>query len=95
MAHVRRLVLDVLKPHDPDVVTVAGSVADCEGVSGVNTVLVETDREVQNVKLTIEGDAVPVEVVHDTVEDLGGTVHSIDEAVCGEVVVEQSETPQD
>ena len=87
--------LDVLKPHDPDVVTVASSVADCEGVSGVNAVLIETDREVQNVKLTVEGDAVPVDAVHDTVEDLGGTVHSVDEAVCGEVVVEQSETPQD
>ena len=95
MVHVRRLVLDVLKPHDPDVVTVAGSVADCEGVSGVNAVLIETDREVQNVKLTVEGDAVPVDAVHDPVEDLGGTIHSMDEVVCGEVVVEESETPQD
>jgi hypothetical protein len=95
MVSVRRLVLDLLKPHDPDVVTFAESVADFEDVSGVNIVLVETDKEVQNVKLTIEGDSIPVDAVHDTVEDLGGTVHSIDEVVCGEIVVEESKTPQD
>ena len=90
MTPVRRLVLDLLKPHDPDVVTFAESVADCEGVSGVNIVLVETDNEVQNVKLTIEGDSIPVDRVHETVEDLGGTVHSIDEVVCGDILLEES-----
>ena len=95
MTHVRRLVLDVLKPHDPDVVAFADTVAACEGVEGVNIVLVETDREVQNVKLTVEGDAIPVETVHDRVNDLSGTVHSIDEVACGERLIEESETPQD
>ncbi|MDS0301042.1 DUF211 domain-containing protein [Halogeometricum sp. S1BR25-6] len=95
MANVRRLVLDLLKPHEPDVVTFAESVAGCDGVAGVNVVLMETDKEVQNVKLTIEGDSIPVDAVHDTVEDLGGTVHSIDEVVCGEFIVEESKTPQD
>ncbi len=91
MPDVRRLVLDLLKPHDPDAVTFAESVAGCEGVSGVNVVLLETDKEVQNVKMTIEGDLIPV----DTVEDLSGTVHSIDEVVCGDIIVEASATPQD
>jgi hypothetical protein len=95
MANVRRLVLDLLKPHDPDAVAFADAVADCAGVSGVNAVLVESDKEVQNVKLTIEGESVPVEGVYHTVEDLGGSVHSIDEVVCGETVVEESKTPQD
>jgi len=95
MVNVRRLVLDLLKPHDPDVVVFAESVAGCEGVAGVNAVLLETDKEVQNLKLTIEGEAIPVDLVHETVEDLGGTIHSIDEVVCGERIVEESETPQD
>mgnify|MGYP000739301779 CR=1 FL=1 len=95
MTYVRRLVLDLLKPHDPDVVTFAESAADCEGVSGVNVVLVETDKEVENVKLTVEGDSIPVDSIHEAVEDLGGTVHSIDEVACGEMLVEESETPQD
>ena len=87
--------LDLLKPHDPDVVTFAESVADCDGIAGVNVVLIETDKEVQNVKMTIEGDSIPVDTVHDTVDDLGGTVHSIDEVICGEIIIEASKTPQD
>ncbi len=92
---IQRLVLDLLKPHEPGIVEFAETVAACDGVDGVNAVLVETDREVQNLKLTLEGDAIDARVVEETVEELGGTVHSIDEVVCGERVVEQSETPQD
>jgi len=95
MVDARRLVLDLLKPHEPDVVTFAESLADYEGVAGVNVVLLETDKEVQNVKMTLEGDSIPVDAVHDAVDDLGGTVHSIDEVVCGETIVEESKTPQD
>jgi hypothetical protein len=77
MVSVRRLVLDLLKPHGPDVVKFAESVAGCEGVAGVNVVLMETDKEVQNVKMTIEGESIPVDTVHDAVTDLGGTGESV------------------
>ena len=95
MTSVRRLVLDLLKPHDPDVVRLAESAAGCEGVSGVNIVLMETDKTVENVKLTVEGDSIPVDRIRDAIEDLGGTVHSIDEVACGDELVEESHTPQD
>jgi hypothetical protein len=95
MADVRRLVVDILKPHEPDTVEVAAAVADCQGVAGVNAGLLETDKEVQNVKLTVEGASIPVERVHETIADLGATVHSTDEVVCGETIVEASHTPQD
>lgn len=51
MAPIRRLVLDVLKPHSPSTVEV--------------------------------------------VRDLGGTVHSVDEVVAGETLVEYRNQPQD
>ncbi|QCJ45844.1 MULTISPECIES: DUF211 domain-containing protein [Haloprofundus] len=92
---IRRLVVDLLKPHEPDLVAVAEAVAESRGVDGVNAVLVETDREVQNCKLTVVGDGVDPTAVEETVDRLGGTVHSIDEVVCGEAMVEQSPTPQD
>lgn len=95
MVTARRLVLDLLKPHDPDLVAFADAVAGMDGVDGVNVVLVETDKEVQTVKMTVEGDPIQVEAVYETIEDLGAAVHSIDEAVCGERIVEQSTTPQD
>ncbi|MFB6135229.1 MAG: DUF211 domain-containing protein [Halobacteriaceae archaeon] len=95
MDRVRRLVLDLLKPHEPDLVVLAREVSDCEGVDGVNVTLLETDKEVQNVKLTVEGHGVDVDAVSETVTDLGGTVHSVDQVVCGDRLVEEVETPQD
>ncbi|NHN43147.1 DUF211 domain-containing protein [Halorubellus sp. JP-L1] len=95
MVDTKRLVLDVLKPHDPGIREFATETARCDGVDGVNAALVETDREVQNVKITVEGEAIDSDDVEATVEDLGGTIHSIDEVVAGDVVVEESATPQD
>ena len=95
MAPVRRLVVDVLKPHDPPLLEFARRVGDVEGVEGVNASLVELDNEVQNVKLTFEGEALAFETIEATVERLGGTVHSVDQVVCGERVVEDRPTHQD
>ena len=91
----RRIVLDVLKPHEPELLGVAEAVADCSGVDSVNVVLVETDREVQSLKLTIEGEAIEADTVEETIEHIGGSIHSVDQVVCGERLVEQVDTPQD
>lgn len=94
MAEVKRLVFDILKPHEPSIIRVASSLADLQGVDGVNAGLVETDKEVQNIKLTVEGPDLDLDALEDRVEDLGGTVHSIDEVAAGERLVEESVTPQ-
>lgn len=91
----RRIVLDVLKPYEPDLFEFTDALADCTGVSGVNVALVETDREVQNLKLTIEGGDIDTATVEERIDALGGTVHSIDQVVCGDRLVEQVDTPQD
>ncbi|MFD1644558.1 DUF211 domain-containing protein [Haloarchaeobius litoreus] len=95
MAPVRRLVIDVLKPHEPPLVEFTQQLSDLDDVDGVTSSLVELDREVQNVKLTFEGVSVDFDAVQATVENLGGTVHSVDEVACGERVVEDRKTPQD
>lgn len=92
---IRRLVLDLLKPHEPDIVEFAEAIASLDGVDAVNAVLVETDREVETIKLTVEGSEVDRPAIDETVLDLGGSIHSIDEVVCGDRLTEQSETPQD
>jgi len=92
---IRRLVLDVLKPSDPDILEVTAVVADCSAVDSVNAVLVETDREVQTLKMTVAGGDLDAEEIEATIQDAGGSVHSIDQVICGDRVVEQSPTPQD
>jgi hypothetical protein len=95
MTETRRLVLDVLKPHEPSIIEFASTVEKLAGVEGVNASLVEIDEEVQNIKLTIEGEGIDDEEVKKEIEDLGGSIHSVDEIVCGNKMVEKTQTPQD
>lgn len=95
MVAIRRLVLDVLKPHDPAMVELARRVAGIDGVAGVNLSVVEIDREVENVKLTVEGDEIDYAGVRETIDEFGASIHSVDELACGELLVEAGETPQD
>ena len=95
MAPIRRLVLDVLKPHDPNVAEYAREISEAATVEALTLSLVETDREVQNLKLTIEGEGLDVAAIEDRIQDVGGSVHSIDEVSCGEFVVTERRTPQD
>ncbi len=95
MAPIRRMVLDVLKPYEPSIVEFAQRAAGVDGVDGVNAILVEIDEEVQNIKITIVGADIDYGMVEDEIESMGGSIHSIDEIVCGEELVEESKTPQD
>lgn len=95
MAPVRRLVIDVLKPHDPPLLEFTDQVAETGSVEGVTSSLIELDQEVQNVKLTFEGDDIDFSAVEETIENLGGTVHSVDQVACGEYIVTDRRTLQD
>jgi len=95
MDQIRRLVVDILKPHEPPLVEFTQDIAGIEGVDATTSSLIELDQEVQNVKLSIEGEGLDLERLEDAVENLGGTVHSVDEVSCGEYIVEDRPTLQD
>ena len=94
-AKLRRIVLDVLKPHNPSIVELARELATLPGVDGVNVNIYEVDRKVENAKVTLEGDDLSYESILGIIQDGGGTVHSIDEAVAGKVVIDDVPTLQD
>ena len=95
MSQIRRLVLDVLKPHEPTNVEVASAIGDLQDVDGVNLSLYEVDQQTENVKITVEGNNVNYNLVVQTIENLGGVVHSVDEIIAGKKVVEEEETLHD
>lgn len=88
---LKKLVLDVLKPHEPDIAAFSEELSQVDGIEGVNMSLYEIDREVENVKITIRGD-LSFEEIERKIEDLGASVHSVDEASAGEKLVEEAET---
>ena len=95
MGNLRRLVLDVLKPLDPSIVQLVQTLADLEGVDGVNISIYEIDRRVENAKITIEGHDLRDEEIIRVIEQDGGSVHSIDEVAAGRVLIEDVITQQD
>ena len=95
MGTVRRLVLDVLKPHEPTIIQLAQQLSKLPGVEAVNISIYEIDRRVENAKITIEGSDIQYESVAEAIEENGGTVHSIDEVVAGKIIIEDAATLQD
>lgn len=95
MGNIRRLVLDTLKPHEPTIIEWASLLSDIEGTSAVNVSIYEIDRQVENAKIIIEGDKISYRDTLALIEDLGGTVHSIDQAVAGRTIIDDVTTPQD
>jgi uncharacterized protein len=95
VSHVRRLVLDVLKPHQPTMLTLADKLGDLEGVQGVDITLFEIDNKVENIKVTLEGNDIDYQEVAEAIQDSGGSIHSIDKVSTGKQLIEEAETPQD
>ena len=95
MTEIKRLVLDVLKPHTPSIIELAKRLGKAEGVLGVNCTLAEVDQETESIKITIVGQNVNYEAVEKTIRACGAVVHSVDSVSSGKTLVEDVETPQD
>lgn len=85
---IRRLVLDVLKPHEPGLVEFAEQLSRLEGVTGATGKLVEIEENVRTIRVSIEGEDLDVERIDAEIADMSGSIHSIDEVSCGDRVVE-------
>ena len=88
---LKKLVLDVLKPHKPTVTQVALSLAEIDGVEGVNIVSVTVDRETETIKITIEGN-LDIEAVNENLTANGCSIHSVDLVCAGQNVIDEGKT---
>lgn len=91
MNGIRRIVLDILKPHEPKITDMALKLTSLSNIDGVNITVYEIDKETENVKVTIEGNNLDFDEIQEIIESLGGTIHSIDEVVAGKKIIEELE----
>lgn len=85
MVRVKRLILDVLKPHKPDGLEFARTIAEQGKHWRVLYSVEEVDEKTESVTIVVEGEDVHFERIATAIENAGGTVHSIDEVeVAGE-----------
>ncbi len=86
---LRRVVLDVLKPHSPSLPEFATNLASIPGVKGANVTLIEIDKETETIKVTIEG-RLDYPRIRASIEEWGGVIHSVDEVSAGDIDSEKT-----
>jgi len=78
MVSVKRIVLDVLKPHQPDALEFSRAIAIVGDDYRVCLTVVEMDEKTETLQLEIEGDSVDIEAIESAISDMGASLHSID-----------------
>jgi hypothetical protein len=79
MALVKRMVLDVLKPHHPNALDFAQSIANEGPDYRVRLTVNEVDENTETLQVIVEGEAIDFEKIQEAISGLGGSLHSIDE----------------
>ncbi len=79
MVLVKRLVLDVLKPHQPNALVFSQAIAKAGGDYRVCTKVLEVDESTETLQVVVEGNAIDFESIQSGISDLGGSLHSVDE----------------
>ena len=79
MPNVQRLVLDVLKPHQPNALEFARAIAALGESYQVDIRVVEVDEQTETLEVTIEGNELDFDRISDAISEIGASLHSIDE----------------
>lgn len=89
MINLTRVVLDVLKPHQPGPIDFARRLAETSPGLVVNLLVIEMDDKTHTLQIEIAGPDIPLDDIEHVINGMGGSLHSVDE-----VQVENSTTPE-
>lgn len=79
MVSVKRIVLDVLKPHQPNALEFSQSIAKTGVDYRVRLTVLEVDENTETLQIEVEGNAIDFEAIQSAISAMGGSLHSIDE----------------
>ena len=79
MVRIKKLVLDVLKPHHPNALEFTTALAEIDKHMTFKLFVDEIDEKTESVILVVEADHIDYETVEQRIKELGASVHSIDE----------------
>ena len=82
-APVKIVVLDVLKPHDPNILELARELCHNSSVLDANISVYAVDEKTESTKVTLSGKDIDFVKVRAIIEDNGAAIHSIDKVVVG------------
>ncbi len=80
---LRLLVIDVLKPHKPNIVELGRTMCLEGKLDSANITVYAVDEKTESLKIIIEGNNLIFDDIKQIIEDNGGAVHSIDKVIVG------------
>jgi hypothetical protein len=78
MVTVKRLVLDVLKPHQPNALDFSRSIAEAGQECRIALTVLEVDENTESLQVIVEGEAIDFDAIQAAISAMGGSLHSID-----------------
>ncbi len=78
MVVVQRLVLDILKPHQPNALEFSRVLAE-QGRHRVKLTVLEMDDKTETLQVEIEGEDIDFARIQSAISEFGASLHSIDE----------------
>ena len=86
MVAVKRVVLDVLKPHTPNALEFARAIAEQMPGYRVHLTVVEIDDKTETLVLDVSAELIDFDALSAAIASMGASLHSIDEVeVVGDV----------
>jgi len=79
MIKVKKLILDILKPHQPNALEFASALAEKGNDIQVTLIVEAVDEKTESVIVEIEGNEIIFEHLTERIKELGASVHSIDQ----------------
>ncbi len=80
---VRILVMDVLKPHKPNIVEFSQALCEANGILNAEVSVYAIDEKTESVKVVVEGNDLHFETIKDVIEQFGAVIHSVDRCAIG------------
>jgi hypothetical protein len=80
---VKVLVLDVLKPHKPNILDLGKAICGHASVVSANITVYAIDEKTESIKVVLEGKDIDFEKVRGIIEGLGAAIHSLDKTIIG------------
>ena len=78
MASLKRIELDVLKPHHPNSLDFGSMIADKLPGARIELTVTEVDEKTETVVIVIAGENLQYEAIVEVISNMGGSIHSID-----------------
>jgi hypothetical protein len=79
MVSVKRIMLDVLKPHQPNALEFSQAIAKVGEDYRVRLTVIEMDENTETLQLEVEGSVIDFEAIETAITSMGGSLHSIDQ----------------